>query len=233
MLTIDNVAEHRSPLTDGARAMLPAVVAYVPFGLLVGAHVATSPQPLVAWLGTFTIYGGAAQLALLDVLAAGGSVVAAAVTALLLQARLAVYAAALAPDWRAAPLRARLLAAVTLTDVPWAMSQGRAAQTGDVASRRRFYLGAALTLWAAWPVFVTAGMLGGTVLARQPVAGLVAPLLFGALVAPHLRERRGAVTALAAAVTATVTAPWSTGSAVLLSAAVGAVVAALADRSRR
>jgi branched chain amino acid efflux pump len=233
MLTIDNVPEHSSPLTDGARAMLPAVVAYVPFGLLVGAHVATSPDPLVAWLGTFTIYGGAAQLALLDVLAAGGSVVAAAVTALLLQARLAVYAASLAPDWRAAPLRARLLAAVTLTDVPWAISQSRAAEGGDVASRRRFYLGAALTLWAAWPVLVTAGMLGGSVLARQPVAGLVAPLLFGALVAPHLRERRGAVTALAAAATALVTVRWSTGSAVLLASAVGAVAAALANRGPR
>ncbi len=233
MLTIDSVPEHRSPLTDGARAMLPAVVAYVPFGLLVGAHVATSPDPLVAWLGTFTIYGGAAQLALLDVLAAGGSVVAAAVTALLLQARLAAYAAALAPDWRAAPLRTRLLAAVTLTDVPWAISQGRAAEAGDVTSRRRFYLGAALTLWAAWPVLVTAGMLGGSVLARQPVAGLVAPLLFGALVAPHLRERRGAVTALAAAATAIVTARWSTGSAVLLASAVGAAAATLANRGPR
>ena len=90
MLTIDNVPGHRLAADDGARPMPPAVAAYVPFGLLVGAHVATSPDPLVAWLGTFTIYGGAAQLALLDVLAAGGSVVAAAVTALLLQARLAV-----------------------------------------------------------------------------------------------------------------------------------------------
>ena len=233
MLTIDNGPGHGSPLTDGARAVLPAVAAYVPFGLIVGAHMATSADPLVAWLGTFTIYGGAAQLALLDVLAAGGSVMAAAATALLLQARLAVYSAALAPDWRAAPLRARLLAAVALTDVPWAISQGRAAEAGDVASRRRFYLGAALTLWVAWPVLVTAGMLGGTVLTRQPVAGLVAPLLFGALVAPHLRERRGAVAAGAAAAAAAVTAPWSTGSAVLLASAVGAVAGGLADRGSR
>ena len=131
MLTIDNGPGHGSPLTDGARAVLPAVVAYVPFGLIVGAHVATSADPLVAWLGTFTIYGGAAQLALLDVLAAGGSVLAAAVTALLLQARLAVYSAALAPDWRAAPLRARLLAAV-----PSPTSRGRS-RRGVPRNRRR------------------------------------------------------------------------------------------------
>ena len=101
-----------APPLPTARALAPVVVGYVPFALLVGAHVATSADPLVAWMGTSTIYGGAAQLAVLDVLAGGGSVVAAALTALLLQARLAVYAAALAPDWRSASLRSRLLAAV-------------------------------------------------------------------------------------------------------------------------
>lgn len=231
MDAIDDLAAHRSPISDGARTMAPVVVGYVPFALLVGAHVATSADPLVAWMGTSTIYGGAAQLAVLDVLAGGGSVVAAALTGLLLQARLAVYAAALAPDWRSASLPARVLAAFTLTDAPWAVAQGHA--DGDVASRRRFYLGAALTLWVAWPALVTLGMVCGAVLVHLPVTGLVAPLLFGALVVPHVREGRGAATVLAATAATVATWQWSSGSAILAAVVAGATVAALGDRGRR
>ena len=233
MNAVDDLAAHRSPVADGARTMAPVVVGYVPFALLVGAHVATSADPLVAWMGTSTIYGGAAQLAVLDVLAGGGSVVAAALTGLLLQARLAVYAAALAPDWRSASLPARILAAFTLTDAPWAVAQGQAGAGGDVASRRRFYLGAALTLWVAWPVLVTLGMVCGAVLVHLPVTDLVAPLLFGALVVPHVRDRRGAATVLAATAATVATWQWSQGSAILAAVVVGATVAALGDRGRR
>ena len=134
MDAVDHLAAPPGSVAAGARAMAPVVVGYVPFALLVGAHVATSADPLAAWLGTSTIYGGAAQLAVLDVLAGGGSVVAAALTGLLLQARLAVYAAALAPDWRSASLPSRLLAAFTLTDVPWALSQAPRRHRRDVAA---------------------------------------------------------------------------------------------------
>ena len=233
MDAVDQLAAPPGSVAAGARAMAPVVVGYAPFALLVGAHVATSADPIAAWMGTSTIYGGAAQLAVLDVLAGGGSVVAAALTGLLLQARLAVYAAALAPDWRSASLPSRLLAAFTLTDVPWALSQAHAGTGGDVAARRRFYLGAALTLWVAWPVMVTVGTVCGAVLAHLPVTGLVVPLLFGALVVPHVRERRGAATVLAAAAAALATWQWSAGSALLAATVAGAAVAALGEWGRR
>lgn len=97
-------APDRTDLRAGARAVAPMVVAYAPFALIVGSAVASSTNPLAAWLATWTIYGGAAHLAVLEVLAHGSSWLAAAIVGLLVNARLAAYAAAMAPDWRSAPL---------------------------------------------------------------------------------------------------------------------------------
>ena len=53
----------------GARDMAPLALGYVPFGLLVGTAVGRSPDPAASWAGTWTIYGGSAHLAVLDLLA--------------------------------------------------------------------------------------------------------------------------------------------------------------------
>ncbi len=42
----------RGDARDGVRAMLPIMVAYAPLGLVVGAQVAASADPVSAWLGT-------------------------------------------------------------------------------------------------------------------------------------------------------------------------------------
>ena len=63
---------------DGVRAMAPMLVALVPFAVVVGTAVAQSDHRLAAWLGTSTIYGGAAHLAVLDLTSAGAGWVAAA-----------------------------------------------------------------------------------------------------------------------------------------------------------
>ncbi len=80
--------------------MGPVIVAYVPFALVVGASIASSAQPWAAWAGTWLVYGGAAHLALLDVLAHGGGWLPAAAVGLLVNVRLTAYAAAMAPAWR-------------------------------------------------------------------------------------------------------------------------------------
>ena len=61
-------ADHHR-MRAGFRAMTPVVAAYAPFALVVGTAVATSADPWSAWIGTWLVYGGAAQVAVLDVLA--------------------------------------------------------------------------------------------------------------------------------------------------------------------
>src|SRR4051812_37370670 len=84
-------------LRAGAVAALPVVAGLAPFGLAVGAAVSASADPVAAWAGTLLIYGGSAQLALLQLLHEGASVWSAILVATLINVRLMVYSAALAP----------------------------------------------------------------------------------------------------------------------------------------
>ena len=139
------VPERAADLVSGAWAVLPAVLAFAPLALMVGAAVDASDNRLAAWLSTWTIHGGAAQLITLDVVAEQAGWIAAATAGLLVQARLSAYSTALVADWRTAPLGLRILAGLVLSDAPWALAQSRC--TGW----RAFYLGAGLTLFLAWP----------------------------------------------------------------------------------
>ena len=99
-------------VASGARAVLPAVVAFSPLALMVGAAVAASDNPMAAWLSTWSIHGGAAQLITLDVVAQQPGWIAATTAGLLVQIRLSAYSTAMVADWRTAPLGLRLLAGV-------------------------------------------------------------------------------------------------------------------------
>lgn len=207
-----------SDVRAGARAMVPVVTAYIPFGIVVGQAVAASSSPWVAWSATLPIYGGAAQLAVLEVLAAGSGWMGAAVAGLLVQARLAAYAASMAPAWRRAPWRRRLAAALLLTDAPWAMARGRS---------QHYYLGAGLLLVVVWPLLVAAGALLGD--RPLPASAVLLPLTLGAVLAPQLRQRPALAAIGAATVTAWLSRHLDTGAALLLSGA----AAALAGITRR
>jgi predicted branched-subunit amino acid permease len=206
--------------------MAPVLAAYAPFGLVVGTAVATSSDPWSAWAGTWLVYGGAAQVAVLDVVAHGGGWVSAAVVGLLINVRLAAYAAAMAPAWRAEPARRRVAAAAMLTDAPWAVARDRGRDDPS------YYLGAALALFLAWPAMVTAGALVGSRVDAGPVADLLLPLTLGAVVVPQLRRRPAAAAIATALVTAAVTADADAGTALLLAAATGTAAGLAAERAR-
>ena len=212
---------------SGAWAVLPAVVAFAPLALMVGAAVAASDNPLAAWLSTWTIHGGAAQLITLDVVAQQPSWIAAATAGLLVQIRLSAYSTAMVADWRTAPIGLRLLAGVVLSDAPWALAQSR------TSGRRGFYLGAGLTLFFAWPAMVTVGTAVGDVVGGVAAAALVPALVVGCTVVTQLRQRPMLVAAFAAGLSATATVMASAGVAFVTAAAVGIVAGLVADRTRR
>jgi predicted branched-subunit amino acid permease len=86
----------RADVVAGARAMASLTLAYLPFAMLVGAAAAASANPTAAWLATWAIYGGAAHLTVLAVLAQGSGWVTAALVGLLVNLRLAAYGTAMA-----------------------------------------------------------------------------------------------------------------------------------------
>ena len=117
---------------------------------------------------------------------------AAAMVGLLVNMRLAAFATAMEPEWRAAAVRRRVAAAVMLTDAPWALARERN------QGRQSYYFGAAVALFVIWPAMVRAGVRVGGRLDGVAVTSLLMPLTLGAVVVPQLRQRPAAVAMVAA-----------------------------------
>jgi predicted branched-subunit amino acid permease len=211
--------------------MAPMLLAYAPFGLLVGAAVGESDQPLAAWLSTWSIYGGAAHLAVLDVLAHDAGVVGAALVGLLVNARMVAYSVSLAPHWRDAGVGSKLAAAAMLTDATWGLATSREAPTAQ--ARRRYYFGAGLILWFGWPALVTVGVLAGGWLQQVPVTTLLPSLTLGALAVGQLRNRPALAAGAASFAAALATVRLDAGIALALTAAAGTSAALVAHRRTR
>ena len=224
-------------LASGAAAAVPLVASLAPFGLVVGATVAASADVPAAWTGTLLIYSGSAQVALLQLLQHGSAAWAAVLAAVLVNARLAVYSASLAPLWRGTPLRWKLLAAATVVEPTWAVAERRrrdaaAADPADDWAARRHYAGAALAVTVGWLAFVNVGTLVGREGFLLPHLAVGLPLFLVAVIVPHLRLPGGAVAVPAAALTAVAARGLPPGADVLLPRAAAAAAGALAGRRR-
>jgi predicted branched-subunit amino acid permease len=214
----------------GAMAMLPMLVGYAPFAAVVGATVAGQDERLAAWAGTWLIYGGAAQLAVLGAVGSGSGLAIAVAAGIVVNARLLVYSATLARHWRTERRWVRTFAAALLTDAVWALASHRYAEPGTPSQRRWYYFGAALTLWSGWIAMVTAAAILGDRFKVDLGLGLAAPLCLLFLVVPALRTPSGRASAGAGALVAFGADVLAVDAGLLAAVAAGSVAGLLMER---
>ena len=219
-----------SPARRGALTMLPLLVGYAPFALVIGSAVADHGQPVAGWAGSWIIFGGSAQLAAIRTLDEAGAV-AAILTALLIHARLVVYSTSMAQHWAGQPRWFRVTAAALIIDPTWAVAEQHAATSTDAREQRRFFFGAALTLGAGWSAAMAAGILLGARLDWLDLQ-IAVPLCLLAIVGGSLRTGGTRVVIAAAALTAFLTSGWPSGTGLLAAVAVGSLVGVANDRRR-
>jgi predicted branched-subunit amino acid permease len=226
----------RGDLLAGSRDIVPLTVGVLPIGLAIGATIGASDSvpTLAGLMGGPVIVGGAAQLLTIRMLDAGAAPVAILVSALLVNARVLMYGAALAPWFREPSVRQRLLVAFPLIDPTFFVSTSRFARGDlDQSGRLAYYAGAATTLMLAWIGIQALGIAAGGALPDAVGLHLAAPLAFAGLLAKSVSGRP----ALAAAGTAGLVAVVGTGLpfqvgmllAVLAGITAGGVVARRAD----
>src|SRR5512139_549160 len=123
----------RGEFRRGAVTMAPLLLAYAPFAFLIGVTASASVAPAAAWSGSWLIFAGSAHLAAIQLVDAGAGVLVAAASALVINLRLALLSATLAPHWRGTRLLNRLAAAATVVDPVWMLASRRFAEPGGAA----------------------------------------------------------------------------------------------------
>ncbi|GAB1461976.1 hypothetical protein MASR2M50_37510 [Thauera sp.] len=230
----------------GCRDEAPLLLGVAPFGMIYGiAALAAGVPAWVAQLASAIVFAGAAQLVIVQMLAAGAGFIPIALTSGLLNLRHVLYSASMAEYVRHLPRRWRLLLAYVLTDEAYAVAvlryQQRHAAAADHAEhtdsgtpaadatadlRHWYFLGAGFTLWAGWQLSTAAGLLFGATIPPEWELDFAVPLTFIALLTLLLRERAGQAAALVAGLGALAFAalPYKLGlvAAIVLGLAAGA-----------
>jgi 4-azaleucine resistance transporter AzlC len=193
---------HATRLRDGVRAAAPLAPGPVLFGLSFGVLAdAAGVGAVAATAMSATTFAGAAQFAAVSVLDAGGTMVAAILAAVFLNARYVAMSITVAGIFGGGRLR-RLIESQAIVDESWALS-GR---TGRF--EWPILVGAGLFLYVLWVASTALGTVAGGALDDPNALGLDAAfaVLFLALAAPYLRGRRALqAAALAGAITLALT----------------------------
>jgi predicted branched-subunit amino acid permease len=227
---VEEVDDRRSALLAGSRAVWPLLVGVFPFGIVFGATTVESGfSVLDASLSSLLVLAGAAQIAAVDLSGDGASLAVAAGTALIINLRMLLYSASLAPWLPHVPFGRRVAAAYLLTDQAYAVSVNRYDAGLAVGHRFAYYLGAGWTLWLCWqPATVVGAVVGDTIPDSIPI-DLAVELVFLVLLIPAIRDRPNLLAAATAGTIAVVGAELPANSGMFLAAIGGIVVGTVAS----
>lgn len=176
---------------------------------------------------SLVMFTGASQFAFVGVLGAGGSLLSAGATALMLGTRNTLYGLRMGPllGWRGAR---RVGAAHLLIDESTAMGVTR----DSAAAARVGFLSTGLAVFVLWNVATLVGALGGQAFGDPEALGLDAAVgaAFLALLWPRLREGLNTAVAVAAAIVALALVPFVSPGIPVLAAAGVALLAGVVTR---
>jgi 4-azaleucine resistance transporter AzlC len=210
---------------SGTRAIAPVLLALLPFGVAFGATATESGLSAVEALGmSVFIAAGAAQLAALPLLSSDASVAVVVVTVLVINLRLMLYSASLAPHFRSLPLGWKGLLSYHLTDQAYAATITRfeAGETEE-PDKRWYFLGVALSVWTTWQAATMLGVFLGAWASEDWSLDFVLPLIFIALTVPAIKDRTTGAAALSASVAAVFAAALPLNLGLIAAALVGVV----------
>lgn len=173
----------------GCKAIAPLMIGSAMFGLAFGALVNVAGiNPWAGASASMIVVAGASQFAMVEAIRAGAPAIIAILTAVLINARFALYSAALAPMWAAFPLRWKLLLGYLMTDQSAVTQLQWADRYPDPVARRWFALGGAVPFVGVWVVGTVVGILAGPVIPQEWQIDFIVPLMFIAVLVPGLKR---------------------------------------------
>jgi predicted branched-subunit amino acid permease len=190
---------------EGLRDTLIVVPSYLPFAVVCGvASVNAGLAPSAALALPVLAFAGSSQAVMTQFLQNSASLWIAVLSGLVVNLRMAVYSAALAPRLRQVRPYQRVLVAAMLVDNLFAFLQKRDRDKPDDPHFLHYYAGMAVVLWPAWGVFCAIGVLAGNVIPANWQLDFAIPLSFIAMLASSVRDAPALSAAVAGGVASVV-----------------------------
>lgn len=220
--------------SEGLKAVAPMVAAIVPFGVTAGVAGLDAGLGAALTLGmSLIVFAGASQLASIQLIDAGAAAPLVVLTALIINLRMLMYSAHLAPHFRHVGAGSRSLMAYILTDQAYALTISRVMTRGGERFNHWFYFGVALPLWGVWQLATAFGYWAGTAMPPAWELGFIVPLIFLALLVMSISSRPGVIAALVAGSLSVLGRDLPAGLGLTLASLAGIVAGVVAEGWRR
>ncbi|OWU69617.1 branched-chain amino acid transporter AzlC [Roseovarius sp. 22II1-1F6A] len=227
----------KSAFWEGFRAGAPFLLVVTPFGIVFGVAALDAGLNLAHAMGfSVVVIAGAAQLTALSTMVDQSPFVIVIGAALLVNLRMLMYSASLAPHLGGMPTWQKAVTAFFLTDQVFAISVQRFETLGDESVWRRFMFIMGITTIMApfWYLGTLIGAMVGQSIPPEFGLDFAVPVCFMSLIGPALRTGPHGMAALTAAISALLLRdlPWNLGLAVasLVGMVVGAEMQRQAER---
>jgi len=180
-------------LKNGFIAGTPLLLGLIPFALIYGA---SAKNANLSFFQTFSmsicIFAGSAQLVFVELWKEGVYLIPLGLTGLVLNLRLLIYGASLAPRLGRFPSFGQgLFFSYFLTDESYAVSMSQFSRPNFAFTRFKpvFYLGTALPTWLCWQSVGLVGYLAGSILPPNIPLAMAVPLVFLSLLVSILKSQ--------------------------------------------
>ncbi len=166
------------------------VLGSLPFALITGAiTVNAGISPFNSFLMSLFISAGASQVAAVNLIVVQAPLLIIILTGLIINLRLVMYSASIAPYLKEASPWKKLLISFILTDQAYAVSLMEFNRPGSTSHRVSYYLGAAVTVIVIWMIGVVAGICLGNAIPPSWSFDFAIPLTFLLLLIAVLKDK--------------------------------------------
>ncbi|MGG7566315.1 AzlC family ABC transporter permease [Rhodovulum sp. DZ06] len=222
----------RAAFLKGASHGAPFLLVVFPFGMLFGVVATEAGLDIVETMTmSALVIAGASQFATLELLQQGAPAFIAVLTGLVVNMRMAMYSASMAPHIGKAPGWARAVAAYFLVDQVYAVSIRRFTERPEMTGPEKlaYYFGVAAPVCPFWYVATWLGIEIGAAIPASWSLDFAVPICFCAVAAPMLRGLPNLLAAGVAIVIALLLAGLPYNAGLIVAALVGMGVGAFTE----
>lgn len=196
----------RNAFRDGFRDLFPVAPGTFAWGLVTGVAMVKSGLTLAQAIGmTLAVFAGSAQLSALPLIAGATPVWVIVLTALVVNLRFVIYAAAMRNEFKHFSMPRRLALGYLTGDVGFVIFMEKLKREGSFAHKDWYFFGGSCANWLSWQAGSLIGIFAAAFIPTQwglELAGLLALL---ALLIPLCSTRPALVGVLVASVIAVLT----------------------------